>query len=252
MSFGDISARIKKVSGTRDSAPQSGESAAPDAGESLLIRGKMIGVLLRDARMAAQRSEAECARVLHVSPEQVEAWEFGDSVPSLPQLEILAYYLEVPVSHFWSRDTLEATRDDYTRAQDEYIALRDRMVGALLRQAREEAGLTAEAVSATTGVPVDQLERYELSEDSLPMHALSVLASAVRKNMSYFMESSSHMGDLLSMREKWKDFLDLPDEIRVFAANPLNVGFIEIAMMLAQMPANRLRNVGESILNITM
>jgi hypothetical protein len=40
--------------------------------------------------------------------------------------------------------------------------------------------------------------------------------------------------------------------VRRFAANPLNVGFMELAMMLSQMPTEKLRNMGESILNITM
>jgi hypothetical protein len=54
------------------------------------------------------------------------------------------------------------------------------------------------------------------------------------------------------MREMWKHFSNLPDEVRQFAANPLNVGFIEIAIMFSQMPAERLRRVGESVLNISM
>ncbi len=253
MTFGDIAARFKKsAEKASERGGDSSSAAVIEPGESLRIRAKMVGVLLRDARVAAQRELEDCARLLHVSPEQVEAWEFGDDVPSLPQLEILAYYLEVPVSHFWGQNTLEATREDYTRAQDEYMALRDRMIGALLRQAREDNKLTLEQVSEASGVPVERLEQYELGEESLPMHELSVLANAVRKNISFFMESSSHIGDLLAMREKWKHFLDLPEDIRSFASNPLNVGFIEIAIMLSQMPVGKLRSVGESILNITM
>jgi hypothetical protein len=79
-----------------------------------------------------------------------------------------------------------------------------------------------------------------------------VLANAVQKNLNYFLESSSQLGELLALREMWKHFTELPEDIRAFAANPLNVGFVEIAMMLAQMPTERLRRVGESVLNITM
>jgi transcriptional regulator with XRE-family HTH domain len=250
--FKDISARFKKSAETRTADSPVGTAEADLAGESLRIRGKMVGVLLRDARVAAGRSLEDCARLLHLTPEHIEAYEYGDDVPSLPQLEILAYYLEVPISHFWGQNTLEATREDYTRAQDEYMALRDRMIGALLRKAREDQKMSLDEVSAATEISVEQLERYELGEDSLPMSALSVCANAVRKNMTYFMESSSHIGELLAMREKWKTFLELPEDIRAFAANPLNVGFIEIAKMLADMPVDRLRKVGESVLNITM
>jgi transcriptional regulator with XRE-family HTH domain len=246
----DVGARLK-----RSVAPTKPEPPAPVAaepGESLRLRAKMIGVLLRDARAAAGRTIDECARRLHVTPEQMEAWEFGDAVPTLPQLELLAYFLEIPVSHFWGHHTLQATREDFTRAQTEYMALRDRMIGALLRAAREERGLSIDMLSIETGIAVEMIEGYELGDYTLPMHELTVLANGVRKNMSYFLESSSHLGDLLTMRERWKNFSELPEPVRAFASNPLNVGFIELAMMLASMPVERLRDMGESILNITM
>lgn len=248
MDFKDVSSRFKK---TREESPN--EARVMDFDESYRIRAKMVGVLLRDARINAGRSYADCAAVLRVTPEQVEAWELGDDVPSLPQLEILAYYLGVPVSHFWGYNTMEAEREEHAHAaQAEYLALRDRMIGVLLRQARLELELSLDDLSAETGLPADLIERYELGEEPMPMHQLTVLANAVKKSIRYFLESSSHVGEFLALREDWKHFVDLPDDVRRFAANPLNVGFIEIAMMLAQMPTDRLRRVGESVLNITM
>jgi len=40
--------------------------------------------------------------------------------------------------------------------------------------------------------------------------------------------------------------------VRRFAANPLNAGFIEFAIMLSQMPTAKLRSMAESMLEITM
>lgn len=249
MDLKDLSSRFKEARG-QDAARQ--QARPPDIDESYRIRGKMVGVLLRDARLNAARSVEDCAALLHVAPAEVEAWEYGDRVPSLPQLEILAYYLGVPVSHFWGLDTLESEQGLAADAQTEYMALRDRMIGALLRQAREEVGLSVEQLGQESGVSAAQIVRYELGEDALPLHHLSVLAGSVKKNVSYFLESSSHIGQWLAIKEEWKHFCDLPDDVRQFAANPLNLGFIEIAIMLSQMPADRLRRVGESVLNITM
>jgi transcriptional regulator with XRE-family HTH domain len=243
--FKGISARFKQAS--QEDAP-----AAVDFAESFRIRAKMVGLLLLDARTKAGRSLDECAQLLRVSAEQVERWEFGEATPSLPQLELLAFYLNVPISHFWGVNTLESTADDYTGAQAEYLSLRDRMIGALLRLAREEANMTLDTLSAETGVPAEQITRYELGEVSMPMHELTVLSNAVRKNVSYFLESGSHLGDWLAMREEWENFSRLPPDLRKFAANPINVGFLEIAILFSQMPADKLRRVGESVLNISM
>lgn len=249
MDFKDISSRFKKNKENQRS--ESAPAAPVSFSESYRIRGKMIGVLLRDARQNSGRTVEECARLLRVSAEQMEAWEFGDAVPSLPQLEILAYFLDVPISHFWGMDTLSADGKG-ADAQTEYMALRDRMVGALLRQAREEAQISAEDLSEVSGISVAQLDHYELGEISIPMHELSVLAGGVRKNMSYFLEGSSHIGKLLTMREEWQHFSQLPEDIRKFAADPLNLGFLEIAIMFREMPTDKLRRVAESMLDITM
>jgi transcriptional regulator with XRE-family HTH domain len=245
--FKEISARFKQAHEAADDAPH-----VPDFAESFRIRAKMVGVLLRDARLKAGRSLDDCARLLRASAEQVERWEYGEEAPSLPQLELLAFYLDVPISHFWGVDTLESASDDPMSAQSEYLALRDRMIGALLRIAREEAGVTPEALSAETGVPAEQIVQYEMGEAGVPMHELSVLSNTLKKNISYFLESGSHLGDWLAMREEWKDFTRLPPDIRQFAANPLNIGFLEIAILFSQMPADKLRRVGESVLNISM
>ncbi len=249
MTFEDFSARMKQAQEAGQGAPT---TAHADPAESFRVRARMVGVLLRDARVAAGRSLNDCGRLLHVPAAQVEQWELGDETPSLPQLELLAYYLDVPVSHFWGTTTREQSAHDFARVQHEYLALRDRMVGVLLRQARESAGLSADELSGRTGVPADLIGQYELGELSIPLHELTVLASALHKNLSHFLESSSQLGELLALREMWQHFASLPEDLRQFAANPINVGFLEIAYMLSQMPADRLRRIGESILNITM
>lgn len=245
----DIGARFKKIRQQKDAEKENNEL---DIDEFYRIRAKMLGVLIRDARLNAARTEAECARIFNISVETYMSWEFGDASPSLPQLELLAFYLGVPVSHFWSQNTLKEEYTDTQRAENEYLKLRTRMVGALLRQAREEAQLSIEDLAKDAGIGVEQLSQYETGELAVPMHELNVLANGVNKSMSYFLDASGHIGELLAMREEWRHFTELPDDIRQFAANPVNIGFIEIAIMLSQMPTEKLRRVGSSIVDITM
>ena len=247
MDFSNISARLRKQQDEQTEMP-----ATADFEESYRVRAHMVGVLLRDARISAQRSVEDCAALLHVEPEMVEMWEYGDETPALPQLEILAYYLDVPVSHFWSATTLQSEKAERTHAQSEYLALRDRMIGVLLRQARENAEMSLEALGELSGLSAEAIARYELGEQSLPLNVLTVLANGVNKNISYFLESSSHIGEWLALREAANRMAELPDELRRFVTNPLNRGFIEIAMMFSQMPTDKLRKIGENFLDITM
>jgi transcriptional regulator with XRE-family HTH domain len=187
-----------------------------------------------------------------VAAETFQGWEYGEGVPSLPQLEILAFYLGVPVSHFWSQNTLREEYEGERRSEKDYMQLRTRMVGVLLRQAREEAGMTVEELAEDARLAAEDIKQYEMGDKTIPMHELTVMARSVNKTMDYFLDSSGMIGELLATREEWKHFSELPDDVRAFAANPVNIGFIEIAIMLSQMPTEKLRRVGSSIVDITM
>ncbi|MGB7340352.1 MAG: helix-turn-helix transcriptional regulator [Phototrophicaceae bacterium] len=247
MDFKDISARMKQARGTDDA-----EEQPYDFGESYRIRSKMLGVLIRDARLNAARTVEDCARLLNVANTVIESWEFGDTAPTLPQLELLAYYLDVPVSHFWSMKTMDTDKNEKLASQDEYMALRNRMIGALLRQAREAESLTEEEVAERAQITLELFQKYQMGDTSIPMHHLSVIANIVNKNMDYFLETSSYVGELLRIREQWKHFSDLDPEVREFAANPLNIGFIKIAITFSKMPVDQLRLAAEGMLEIAM
>lgn len=244
----DFASRMKTARQSDD--PQ--DNKPYDYVESYRIRNKMLGVLIRDARLNAARTVEDCARLLNVENHIVESWEFGDSAPTLPQLELIAYYLDVPVSHFWSMKTIETDKNEKLAGQSEYMALRDRMIGAMLHQARDAEDLSLEDVSERAQIAVETLQYYELGDMPIPMHHLSVLANIVNKNMDYFLETSSYVGELLRMREEWKHFADLDPEVREFAANPLNIGFIKIAITFSQMSAAQLRQAAEGMLEISM
>lgn len=246
MDMKDISARLKNARGEKkDDAKKPFDSA-----ESMRLRARMLGVLLRDARVNADRSIEDCARVLNVPTADIESWEYGDSAPSLPQLELLAAYLDVPVSQFWNTQTLEP-RHPSDGAQQTYVAVRQRMIGLLLRQAREQMGLTHEQLSAETHLSADAVNAYELGDVPVPMHELTVLAAALKQNLNYFLDNSGKIGEVLASLENWKHFNELPEDLRAFAANPTNIGFIEIALAFSKMENDRLKRIAVSMLDIT-
>ena len=67
------------------------------------LRTKKLGVLIRDVRLAARRNLDECAKAIGVTKGVFRAYEEGRRAPSLPELEILVYYLKLPIDHFWGK-----------------------------------------------------------------------------------------------------------------------------------------------------
>src|SRR5512142_1410218 len=77
-----------------------------DTRSQATLRTKKLGVLIRDARQAARRTPEECARAIGISKGTLRAYEDGTRAPSLPELEVLAYYLRLPIDHFWGQESI--------------------------------------------------------------------------------------------------------------------------------------------------
>ncbi len=248
MSFGDVAARLKKKQ--EESAPPAPVERNHE--EVHALRARILGVLMRDARLSNGNTEAEIASVLGVSEDQVRDWEFGKESPSLPQLEMLAYYLGVPVSHFWNTKTISAAQEERKLPEATYRELRDRVIGAKLTMARKEAKLSQAELAQTCGLTPEQIAAYEFGQTPIPFSELTSISTAVRKSIGYFLEDTNRIGTWLRLQEEYQRFSELPDELRAFVTQPVNQPFIDIALRLSRMPVQELREVGENILNITL
>jgi transcriptional regulator with XRE-family HTH domain len=68
--------------------------------EAIGLRRRIIGVLLRQARSETGHTQDELAGVVGVSAQTIANYEFGRSDIPLPKLELLADYLNRPISYF--------------------------------------------------------------------------------------------------------------------------------------------------------
>ena len=129
------------------------------------LRTKKLGVLIRDVRLAARRSLDECAKAVGVTKGVFRAYEEGRRAPSLPELEILVYYLKLPIDHFWGKASIseeQLVTDPLDLPQ--LMELRQRMIGALLRQQRNNASISIKSLTLDTGIPSSRIKAYELGD----------------------------------------------------------------------------------------
>ncbi|NLE52321.1 MAG: helix-turn-helix transcriptional regulator [Chloroflexi bacterium] len=247
MSFSDIADRMRRHSDERADF-----GSARNFEELYLLRARILGVLIRDARQAAGLSLDECAERVDVDAGTLEAWELGEAMPSLPDVELLAQALQVPLSHFMGAQTLDQRAERPEVDVREYITLRQHMIGGLLHQARINAGLTPEQVATEAGIPTAHIRAYELGRRAIPLPVLVTLASACRISFSTLLEDASRIGDFLSLQEDLKRFAEMPLEMRRFVTKPVNQAYLELAMRLSKMSSQEMRDIAEAILNITL
>ncbi len=219
---------------------------------AIKIRAKKLGVLLRDARLASGKTLKECAEVLGVTSKRISSFEKGDSSPSLPELEALAFYLDAPLEHFWGDTSISFEKQFDRSSIGKTVALRQRIIGARLRIARQEAGLTMTGLADSVGISVGMLRQYERSERPIPLPELEHMLMQMNISIDEFRDQTGPVGQWVSQERAIKQFLELPAELQEFVGKPINQPYLELAQRLSGMSVDQLRAVAEGLLDITL
>jgi len=219
----------------------------------ITIRKKKLGILIRDARLASRRSIKECAAAINVSSGMFKAYEEGRKAPSLPELETLVYYLELPINHFWSNEALSDIPERISELNlPRLTGLRHRMIGALLRQERMNASLSMKSVAKQAGISSGRLKRYELGELPVPLPALEAILKILGGRVETFFDQGGPIGQWMTQQKAIQQFLDMPVELQNFVCQPINRPYLDLARKLSDMSTDKLRSVAEDLLDITL
>jgi len=216
------------------------------------LRSKKLGVLIRDARLAAHRTIPLCAKSIGVKPGILHSWEEGRNSPSLPELELLAFSLQQPLAQFWGKN---AKSDDVSTTESmnlpALVGIRQRLVGAHLRQQRENAGISLNALSEQSGLSASRLKAYELGVRPIPLPVLEGLMGLIGGQIESLFDQTGVVGKWMVQQKAIQDFLELPPNLQNFVSKPVNRPYLELALKLSDMSADKLRAVAENLLDIT-
>jgi transcriptional regulator with XRE-family HTH domain len=217
-----------------------------------IIRAKKLGVLIRDARVKSGKTIEECAQAMGISADELTAIEFGERPATLPELEILAYYLEVPLDHFWGNQALKTDGDEKSFDPEEIKQIRQNAIGALIRKARIEAVLSEEELADKAGITVTTLQSYEQGEAPIPLPELEILSLVLNNSVSNFEDQEGLMGSWFVEQRNMREFLVLPKELQEFIGKPVNRPYLDLAIKLSELKVERLRALAEGLLEITL
>jgi len=224
-----------------------------DTKSQITIRTKKLGVLIRDARLAARRSVQECAEALEIRKSIFRAYEEGLRAPSLPELETLVFYLDLPMDHFWGKQTKSDGSGRHTKLDlSKLLPLRQRKIGALLRQERMKASVSIRNLAHETGIASSRIKAYELGERPIPLPELEILVRTLGGRVESFFDRNGPVGQWMISEDTVKQFLEMPVELREFVAMPVNRPYLQLAMKLSNMSRDKLRSVAEDLLDITL
>jgi transcriptional regulator with XRE-family HTH domain len=218
---------------------------------ALTLRTKMLGAMLREARLKANKSLKEVASLIGTTSGAVSNFEHGRKGISLPELELFAYHLDIPLEHFTTGSTIgtfQKTEFDPTTM----VSLRQRMVGALLRKHRTEAEMSIRALADAAGFPSKRLSAYERGERPIPLPELERLLTVLGQSLEDYIDREGPIGEWVSNNHAFANLLQLPSELREFLSTPENQSYLRAAKHLSELSVEKLRALAESLLDLTL
>ena len=223
-----------------------------DIPQTISIRNRIVGILVRRAREKAGKSQRDCAEYLLCGPFTYSQCEQGKQGFSLPQLEALAYWFEAPLATLWDDQhplLQEPQEEPLPLAQ--ILQLRQKMVAVKFRQCRQAAGLSQREIGELLGCSTYMVSQYEQGGRDIPLADLEAVAERCGQSLTFFLdEDTIPLGHGEAQRQVLAHLDELPPDVRDFVLKPTNALYLRIAMLLSTMKAEHLRQIAETLLDI--
>lgn len=218
--------------------------------QALALRAKMLGATLRLARLSAGRSLKELAGAIGVSPRTLSSYEASRKSISLPELEMLAFHLGMPLQRFWAQAGPAAARPAVNPAA--LLPLRQRMLGAQVRAQRTAAQLSIREAAEHIGIPPSRLSAGERGDRPIPLPQLEALARLFGRPITDYLDSGGPVGEWHASQRALEALQELPADLRDFLIDPANRTYLRLAKRLSELSVDRLRMVAEGLLDLTL
>lgn len=249
------------------------------------IQAKKIGLMMTMACRKAGLSTQILEQKTGFGQEELLSIENGSASPSLPQLQIIADVASMSIDELVNTQALDPVPANLDPAAvGKYCEIRNRILAVQIKKNRVQQGLTVEELSEHCGVSAADLYAFEAAQKPVPLPVLLKISEVLQ--LPYVLQQKSEeesvpapmaeaeqaaevqepvapaaaIDEEIVSSQKGEPsapqtLIELPgfsDELKEFISKPINLPFLELAMKLSQMDAKKLRDVAESLLEITL
>ena len=192
------------------------------------IRNRMLGIQIKKNRYQQNQTVEQLAQLCEIPTSDLEFYETGQTPIPLPIFLKISEVLHLPYERAQSPESITADKiEEPPVVQPDEIPV----------QPEPEPAMDNES---------DLVELPIMESDALP---LSQAPEPVLINETIPVEPGENLQSPQSITEQ---FPGISEELREFITKPVNVPYLELAMKLSQMDAKKLRDIAESLLEITL
>jgi transcriptional regulator with XRE-family HTH domain len=211
---------------------------------------RSIGAAIRNARESAGRKPRDLAAQLGLTTPALLAIESGERDATLPQLEAIAYLLDLPVQTILRPTRTTAERGTATSAAenlDTIIRLRGYIIGARLKQARMTQNETPQQVAAATGIGAREIEQFEIGARQPGLGELERLTRHYALAVDDLLDLGvGPLGETQLRQRQQAAFDALPADLRALIGSPNGAQQLELAQRISTLSPDQLRELARA------
>jgi transcriptional regulator with XRE-family HTH domain len=206
---------------------------------------------LRLAREMRGKSIKESSQLLGLPSSKLRNYEKGKYVPSLPELESLSYFYNIPLGAILNPELLDQYVNDPDSEQlQSLIKIRTQFIATNLQISREKSGKSAKQISKETSISTSKLRKYENGESYIPLDDLGKIAESLDIDIEELLDNQSPIGLWQKSQKQMQSFSQLPEEIQSFALSKDNQPFISFTKKVKAIGIENLEKLADVIQKI--
>ena len=217
------------------------------------FQNEQLSKNLVKAREASGKSIKEVCTLLSIPTSRLRNYEKGKYIPSLPELESLAYIYRIPfnaLTSVWKIDDFIHAPD--TNQLQHLIEIRQGIISTRILIAREKLDMSYKNLSQITGVSTARIKRYEKG-DSPPLDELIKICEALDIELFELFDQDSPLGLWQQKQILHKQIEEIPGEMIEFFIDPKNLIHLELAQEVSKIglePLTKLSSALSEVLKV--
>lgn len=203
---------------------------------------------LTKAREFRQFTLKFCSQLLGIPAGRLRNYEKGKSLPSLPEIEALAFIYGLPVSALFSPQRIRSIiREPDTSKLQMLMNIHHHIISTRLKIAFDRSGKTVKEISKASGMTGARIQKYFNNTSEIPFDDLISLSNALGLEIQSLFDTESSLGQWQAQQERMTLFAELPQDIQEKVIDNANLPYVTAARNLKALDRQSLQALSDAL-----
>jgi transcriptional regulator with XRE-family HTH domain len=203
------------------------------------------------AREYRQLSRNSCSQLLGIPVGRLRNYEEGKYVPTLPEIEGLAYIYGLPLTALFDpREIDHLINEPDADNLQQLIRIRGHIISTRLQIAFDQSGKTLREITKETGLSASRIRKYLNNALEMSYDDLCVLSGVLGMDTHSQFDTDSSIGRWQAMQSRMARFCRLPEDIQEYVIAEDKTELLRVAHRLMDLDLQSLRTLSDSLQTI--